>query len=138
MITTVVRTKVEDRTSRWFLLSTSLVAALMVAYSQTFAFAWDEGFHLLAAQLIKSGKKPYLDFAFAQTPLNAYWNAAWMRLLGESWRAVQVIDALLTTSAIALAAGFLRSRWKEQAAWVLIPVFVLAGANPLVVEFGTI
>ena len=138
MITTVVRTKVEDRTSRWFILSTSLVAALMVAYSQTFAFAWDEGFHLLAAQLIKSGKKPYLDFAFAQTPLNAYWNAAWMRLLGESWRAVQVIDALLTTSAIALAAGFLRSRWKEQGAWVLIPVFVLAGANPLVVEFGTI
>jgi hypothetical protein len=138
MITTVVHAKVESKTSRRFLFCAFLVAALMVVYAQTSAFAWDEGFHLLAAQLIKSGRKPYLDFAFAQTPLNAYWNAAWMRLLGESWRAVQVIDALLTTFAIMLAADFLRSRWKGHPAWAVMPVFVLAGANPLIVEFGTI
>ena len=110
----------------------------MLAYSQTFAFAWDSGFHLLAAQLIKSGKKPYLDFAFPQTPLNAYWNAAWMRLLGDNWRVVQATDAIMATLAVVLAAGFLRSRWRERGAWAVVPVFVLAGANPLVVEFGTI
>jgi hypothetical protein len=131
MITIVVR-------SPRLLLSAILVAALLVVYSQSYAFSWDEGFHLLAAQLIKSGKKPYLDFAFAQTPLNAYFNAAWMQIFGDKWRVIQAIDALLTTLAIFLAADFLRSRWKGQGAWVTIPVFVLVGANPLIVEFGTI
>ena len=31
----------------------------------------------------KAGKTPYLDFFFPQAPLNAYWNAGWMRLFGE-------------------------------------------------------
>ncbi len=38
----------------------------------------DEGFHLLAAQLILKGKRPYLDFLHPQAPLYAYWNAALM------------------------------------------------------------
>ena len=63
-----------------------IVAAGLILYSQTYAFAWDEGFHLLAAQLIDAGKRPWLDFCFPQTPLNAYWNAGWMRVFGESWR----------------------------------------------------
>jgi hypothetical protein len=113
-------------------------AALLLAYSQTLAFAWDEGFHLLAAQLIQSGKRPYLDFAFAQTPLNAYLNAAWMWLLGDRWRVINAVDAVLTTIAVVLAAAFLRSRWPEQGPWGWIAVLVLAGTNPMVVEFGTI
>lgn len=137
MIGTVVSVSAENKVSFRFLIFSSFLAVLLLAYSQTYAFAWDEGFHLLTAQLIKSGKKPYLDFAFAQTPLNAYWNAAWMRLFGDKWRVIQAIDALLTTLAITLAADFLRSRWKGPA-WVVLPVFVLAGANPLIVQFGTI
>ena len=78
------------------------VAALLFGgllfYSQTVAFAWDEGFHLLAAQLIKAGKKPYLDFCFPQTPAAAYWNAAWMRIFGESWRTVHAIAALCASA----------------------------------------
>ena len=126
---------------RALLLGSSLLGLVLVVYSQTLAFAWDVGFHLLAAQLIRSGKRPYLDFVFAQTPLNAYWNAAWMWMLGERWRAIQAIDALLTTAAVALAADFLRSRSKAQAAWRtpgLIAVLVLAGGNSYTVEFGTI
>ena len=84
------------------LLCSSLLGVVLVVYSQTFAWARDEGFHLLAAQLIRSGKRPYLDFVFAQTPLNAYWNATWMRILGERWRAIQAIDGLLTTAAVVL------------------------------------
>lgn len=41
-----------------------------MVYAQTPAFTDDEGFHL-AAQLIKAGLRPYLDFCFDQTPLNA-------------------------------------------------------------------
>src|SRR5579872_7438397 len=62
------------------------IAAGLLWYAQTLAFTEDEGFHLLAAQLVKGGMRPYLDFFFPQTPLNAYWNAWLMRLLGESWR----------------------------------------------------
>ena len=130
------------------MLGSALLAAILLAYSQTFAFAWDEGFHLLAAKLIKSGKTPYLDFVFAQTPLNAYWNAAWMRIAGESWRAIQAVDALLTTAAIVLAADFLRSRFPRFGvadgrfnSWstaMVLAVLALAGSNVDVVEFGTI
>lgn len=123
-----------------FLVCAVLLGAGLLIYSQTLAFAWDEGFHLLAAQSIASGRAPYLDFVFAQTPLNAYWNAAWMRLLGNSWRAAHAVAALLTLAAILLAADFLRSRlrvpgWQMAAA---LAVLLLAGGNLMIVEFGTI
>jgi hypothetical protein len=41
-----------------FVLASALLGAVLLAYSQTNAFAWDEGFHLLAATLIKSGRSP--------------------------------------------------------------------------------
>ena len=129
-----------------FVLGSTLLGAVLLAYSQTYAFAWDEGFHLLAANLIKSGKTPYLDFVFAQTPLNAYWNAAWMRILGESWRAIHAVDALLTTAAIVLAADFVRvrvssvddTRFHNWCTASVLMVLVFAGANIDTVEFGTI
>ena len=122
----------------WFWLCAASLCAALVLYSQTLAFYWDEGFHLLAAQLIKSGQRPYLDFVFVQAPLNAYWNAAWMRLLGEGWRQIQLIDALLTTGAVLLAAGFLRSRFEGWGTASLIAALLLVGANSKTVEFGTI
>jgi 4-amino-4-deoxy-L-arabinose transferase-like glycosyltransferase len=102
--------------------------------------AWDEGFHLLAAQLIKAGKTPYIDFCFPQTPLNAYWNAGWMRIFGDSWRAIHAIAALLTTGAILLAADFVFGRFPVPArrmAAALIAALVI-GLNTLIVQFGTI
>src|SRR5262249_7673918 len=81
---------------------------------------------------------PYLDFAFAQTPLNAYWNAFLMRIFGESWRAVQAVDALTATAAVILAADFLRNRFKQWGAASLAAVVVLAGLNNKTVIFGTI
>src|ERR1700730_3965352 len=118
----------------WLCATVALFAAILLAYSQTLAFAWDEGFHLLAAQLIKSGKKPYIDFCFPQTPLNAYWNAAWMSVFGESWRTAHAVAALATAAAILLTGGFLLSRlpiqgWRLAAA--ITAVFTL-GLNPIV------
>ena len=121
-----------------FVICSTLLGGVLVWYSQTYAFTWDEGFHLLAAQLIAHGKKPYLDFAFAQTPLNAYWNAFLIRIFGESWRAIQAVDALTTTAAVIVAADFLRTRFKEWGAASLAAVVVLAGANNKTVIFGTI
>src|SRR5215472_10565058 len=121
-----------------FAICSALLTAVLLIYSQTYAFTWDEGFHLLAAQLIAHGKKPYLDFAFAQTPLNAYWNATLMRFFGESWRTIQAADALTATAAVILAADFLRTRFKEWGAASLAAVVILAGANNKTVIFGTI
>ena len=57
---------------------------MILVYSQTQSFAWDEGFHLLAAQLIDHGQLPYVDYCFPQTPLNAFWVAFWMHhIFGE-------------------------------------------------------
>lgn len=112
----------------------------LVVYSQIQAFSWDEGFHLLAASLIRSGKKPYLDFCFPQTPLNAYFYSAWMRVFGESWRAMHAVASVLTAGAILLTADYFYTRFPVQA-WGLagsIAVALFMGLNNSVVFFGTI
>jgi 4-amino-4-deoxy-L-arabinose transferase-like glycosyltransferase len=124
----------------WLCGVVTLLFAGLLVYSQTQALAWDEGFHLLAAQLIKAGKRPYLDFCFPQTPLNAYWNAGWMRILGDSWRVVHAFAALFTAGAIMLAADFVFVRfpvpsWRLAAA---LTAALVIGLNVLIVQFGTV
>jgi hypothetical protein len=88
-----------------------------MVYSQTLALEGDEGFHLLAAQLIGAGKKPYVDFFYQHAPLYALLNAAWMSLFGQSWRAAHVLSALLAGGSVLLVADFVYvrigdARWK--------------------------
>jgi hypothetical protein len=116
-----------------------ILALAFLVYSQTLAFAWDEGFHLLTAQLIKAGQRPYLDFLFPQPPLNAYWVACWMRIFGETWRTAQALSALESAAAVLLIADFLLRRfpivrWRTPAALAAVLLF---GLNSMVVEFGT-
>jgi hypothetical protein len=115
-----------------------LLTAGLVAYSQTAAFAWDEGFHLLTAQLIAHGRKPYLDFVFSQAPLNAFWNAGWMAVFGESWRVSHALAALCSAGAVALTSGYV-FRYFPAVAWRLPGALLIAsltGLNVLVVRFG--
>ena len=129
-----------SRETRYLLAAAAPIAALMLWYSQTRAFSWDEGYHLLAAKLVKDGKRLYLDFCFPQPPLNTYWNAGWMRIFGESWRAIHAIAALLCCGAAWLAAGFARTRFPEKA-WrgvVAMAVLLATGLNVLIVQFGAI
>lgn len=117
-----------------------LIAAGLLVYSETMAFVWDEGFHLTAAQLIIAGRTPYIDFCFPQTPLNAYWNAGWMRVFGESWRVVHFLAALLTAGAGFLAADFVLARFwapRWRLACALAALFFV-GLNTNVVEFGPV
>ena len=106
----------------WYLCAFgTLLAAAIVTYSQTrYAFSWDEGFHLLTAQLIKNGKRPYLDFFFPQTPLNAYWNAWWMKLFGDTWHTAHAAAGVCTGAAIMLTIDFVYTRF-------LIPGWQAAG-----------
>jgi hypothetical protein len=117
-----------------------VLAAGISPYSQTLAFAWDVGFHLLAAQLILRGKRPYLDFIHPQAPLYAYWNAALMRLFGESWRMVHVASSLAVTGAALLTAQFVLTRLEDRA-WRLagaLSAMALVGLNSTILWYGTI
>jgi hypothetical protein len=118
----------------------AVLAVGIIAYSQTLALAWDEGFHLLAAQLILRGKRPYLDFIHPQTPLYAYWNATLMRLFGQSWRMVHVVSSLATTGAALLAAQFVLTRIEDRS-WRLagaLCAMALVGLNSTILWYGTI
>ena len=121
-------------------LAAALLTAGLAVYAQTLAFAWDEGFHLLAAQLIDRGKAPYLDFFFPQAPLNAYWNAGWMRLFGDTWRAAHAVAAMMAAAAVLLAAQavyarFPIARWRLAGALVVV---ALVGLNHQLVDYSTI
>jgi hypothetical protein len=131
------------RISKPFVLLCSVVTLLfgeLSLYAETRGFSWDEGFHLMAARLIKEGKRPYLDFCFAQTPLNAYWNAVWLAIFGDSWRAVHAVSALLVAGAVLLTADFILSRFPV-ADWRLggaLAAAFLVGLNGAIVVFGSI
>src|SRR5579864_6597884 len=89
----------------------ALLGACLLAYSQTKAFAWDEGWHLLAAQsILLRHKRLYIDFVYSQTPLNAFWNAGWMRLFGDTWRTAHAVAAVMTALAVLLTVHYLVRR----------------------------
>jgi hypothetical protein len=116
----------------------SLYAAAFLIYSETWAFTWDESYHLLAAQLMDAGRKPYLDFCFPQSPLNAYWNAGLMRVFGQNWRVPHAFAALFTIGAVLLTADFVFRRfpvrsWRLAAA---ITAGLATGLNVMVFEYG--
>jgi len=119
---------------------TAILAAGLLLYSQTHAFAWDEGWHLLAAQSILRGKRVYLDFCYPQTPLNAYWNAGWMRLFGDTWRTAHAVASVMTALGVLLLGDYLLrrfpiERWRTAAAVIGV---VAVGLNAMVFEFGTV
>jgi hypothetical protein len=130
-----------NQRSYWILAGIiTLLAAGLEFYAQTDAFAWDEGFHALAAQLITRGKQPYLDFNFSQTPLGAYWNAFWISVLPQSWRTLHAVASLMTVGAILMTADFLLARFPVEP-WrfplALMGSFFV-GLNVLIVQYGTI
>lgn len=126
------------RSRFWVYGGCALLATGLMLYAQTWAFTDDEGFHLLAAQLIKGGMRPYLDFCFPQTPFNAYWNAFWMWAFTDSWRTAHALAALETSAAVTLAAQFIYSHLPERP-WRVAGAIAAAsiiGFNAMVVQFG--
>ena len=116
-----------------------LAAAVLIIWSQTYAYVGDEPFHLLAAKLINEGRTPYVDFFYQHPPLFIYVVAGLFRILGASWRAVHLLSALSVIGTIALFAGYARDlfhdetlRWRNAA---LMPLLI--GANCYVLVFAT-
>ena len=60
--------------------------------------AKDEGFYMLASELVSQGATPYLDFFYPQMPLLPYVYGAWMKFFGFSWVSARLFSALLTAA----------------------------------------
>ncbi len=128
----------QERRVLW--TAAAILLAGIITYSQTLALAWDEGFHLLAAQLILRGKRPYLDFLHSQSPLYAYYNATLMRVFGESWRMVHVVSSLAVVGAALLIANYVLERLEDRRwrlAGALCAMFLIT-LNSTILWFGTI
>ncbi len=122
----------------WALLAS--LAVLLLGFSQTVAFFGDEGFHLLAARLVNAGKRMYLDFFYPHAPLYVYLIAAWMRVIGDTWRSVHAFSALLTSASTVLVTWYVFSRSRESG-WqraTATAAALLMGLNSLVIWYGTI
>jgi len=104
------------------------------------AFHWDEGFHLLAARFISAGKRPYLDFLFAQAPLNAYWVALWFWLFHPSWRLPHALAACETWTAVLLIARYQWKRFPVEECRLAAALLAAAlfGLFAWIYDFGTI
>jgi len=125
---------------RWLCVVVSTYAALFILYALTWAFTQDEGYHVLAAQLIAAGRTPYIDFCFPQTPLNAYWNAGLLTLLGNYWRVPHLFAALFTVGAVILVAVYVFRRipggeWRTGLA---IAAALMVGLNGPIFVFGSL
>ena len=127
----------------FFLWALIVAAAALIAFSQTRAFVWDEGFHLLAAALIAQGKTVYVDFCFPQTPLNAYFNAGLIRLFSQNWHTPHLLAAIFVVGAMCLTARFVlrhlpagenrEQRWAGAGC-----AAVFTALNITVMQFGTV
>src|SRR5438132_7044256 len=116
------------------------VVAGLMTFSQTLAWYGDEGMHLLAAQLVNAGKRPYLDFFYQHPPLYAYVTAGWLKVFGDSWRSAHALSALLAGGCILLVADFIYVCLRDPG-WRLaggIAAGTLVGLQWLFIRFGTI
>lgn len=114
------------------------VLAGLVLYSQAVACYEDEGHHLLAAQLIRAGHRPYVDFFYQHPPLYAYLTAAWMRIAGDSWRSPHLMSALLTAVSALIAGEYVYSRLEKWRRAGAVVAMVLASFQFYVIAFGTL
>ena len=129
-----LQSAIRDRSYLWLCGAVSLFAVGFLVYALNWAFTWDESYHLVAAQLVNTGKTPYIDYCFPQSPLNLYWNAAWMRLLGETWRVPHAFSALFATAAVLLMADYVFVRFPDRN-WRLVGAIAAAlmiGLNAMV------
>jgi hypothetical protein len=125
------------RGRRGVLESLAVVFALAILLSQ-WPLAFGDAYHLLAAQMVAAGRKPYLDFFIQQVPLYPLICGAWMRLFGPSWQAANLLSGLVIGGSAAILVR-IASRIYAEAEWGArgsIIAVLLFGLNLRVAESG--
>lgn len=120
-----------------FWVLAACIAAVFLVRSQLFAYVGDESFHLVAAQLIHAGKRPYLDFFYQHTPLHAYLTAGLFHL-SETWRIAHAFSALALGGSMVLACLYARDLFVEEDArrTVVALTLIFYGANCYALVFA--
>jgi hypothetical protein len=117
--------------------SLAFVFALAVLISQ-WPLQFGDTYHVLAAQMVAAGRKPYLDFFFQQVPLYPLLCGAWLRIFGTSWQAANLFSGLLICGSAAIVAR-IASRMYAEVEWAAkgsIAAVLLFGLNLLVGQSG--
>ena len=120
-----------------WVLAACIVAVFLIR-SQLLAYVGDESFHLVAAQLIHAGKRPYIDFFYQHTALHAYLTAGLFQL-SETWRISHAFSALALLGSVVLACLYTRDLFIDENARRTAVVFTLIfyGANCYALIFAT-
>ena len=72
--------------------------------------------------------------------MNAYWNAVWMALFGQTWRVAHAVAALAIIAAVLLMADYVFRRFPD-AKWraiASVTAAVAIGFNPVVFTYGSL
>lgn len=86
------------------------VFAAFVLISQSLALDLDEAYYVISGTLVSSGKLPYRDFFFPQTPLSSYVFGAWSSVLGVGFVIARHLGAILATATGLVIALVVRRR----------------------------
>ena len=119
-----------------FIVVLCLLTAGLLTYAQFVAYWGDESLHLVAAQLIIAGKRPYIDFFYQHPPVFAYVLAAVMRVFGTNWRVAHALSALFTSGCGLLVWSFVHSRIKTS--FASLSALFFFGLNVYVISFATV
>jgi 4-amino-4-deoxy-L-arabinose transferase-like glycosyltransferase len=94
---------------------------ILALFSMQFArLNLDEPWYLTASRLVISGKLPYRDFLFTQTPLLPYVYGSLLGMAGPSLGTGRFISVLLSTLAVALAMSLARRAAGNGAAFLTL------------------
>ena len=94
---------------------------ILALFSMQFArLNLDEPWYLTASRLVTSGKLPYRDFVFTQTPLLPYVYGILLGMAGPSLWTGRFISVLLSTLAVALAMSLARRAAGNGAAFLTL------------------
>jgi hypothetical protein len=121
------------------LASLAFVFVLAIGISQRPIMSGD-GYHLLAGQMVAAGRLPYVDFFFQQAPLYALVCGAWMRIVGSSWQAANLLSALFVGGSAMIIARIARQIYSESGWGVKgsIVALLLFGLNIQLAQMGDI
>ncbi len=87
----------------------------------------DEGYYLLASDLVLGAKLPYRDFMFTQMPLLPYLYGLWTAVLGETWLTARLLSVAFAIALGVLLFDFARRRFGLVLAVVGLSLYVFSG-----------
>jgi 4-amino-4-deoxy-L-arabinose transferase-like glycosyltransferase len=112
------------------------LALAAVALAQTLVFVpiallrsadGDEGYYLLASELVMAGELPYRDFMYTQMPLLPYLYGVWTAVFGETWLAARLLSVLFAVGVGVLLFEVARRRFGRRLAIVGVTLYTFSG-----------